>query len=59
LRQAIKAEYHVAVLPLRADLQVKFNETRAWEWYRTVEGLPYGYVRLTLINFHDFYAFAL
>jgi hypothetical protein len=31
------------VLPLKAELRAKYNETAAYEWFRTVEFLPYGY----------------
>lgn len=30
-------------MPLRDDLHKKFNETAAYEWFQSVEGLPYGY----------------
>jgi len=33
----------VAWLPLNAEQRSKFNEERAIEWFKSVEGLPYGY----------------
>jgi hypothetical protein len=30
-------------LPLRDDIRAKFNNTAAYEWFKTVEGTPYGY----------------
>jgi len=30
-------------LPLAPEYQAIFNETAAIEWFKTVEGLPYGY----------------
>lgn len=30
-------------LPLRDDLRASFNETNVYEWFKTVEGTPYGY----------------
>jgi hypothetical protein len=40
---ANNAGFNVAVLPLKPELAAKFNETAAYEWFKTVEGLPYGY----------------
>ncbi|KAG9156783.1 hypothetical protein Leryth_024811 [Lithospermum erythrorhizon] len=37
---------HIALLPLHSDLRSKFNETAAWEYARSLEGLPYGYHNL-------------
>ncbi|GJX99559.1 hypothetical protein Tco_0356578 [Tanacetum coccineum] len=37
---------HIALLPLHPDLRAKFNETAAWEYARSMIGLPYGYHNL-------------
>lgn len=34
---------NVAVLPLRPEIREKFSNAKAAEWFKTVEGLPYGY----------------
>ncbi|XP_019194209.1 PREDICTED: uncharacterized protein LOC109188126 [Ipomoea nil] len=34
---------HIALLPLRADLRAKFNETAAWEYATSMDGERYGY----------------
>jgi predicted RecB family nuclease len=28
---------------MREDVRARFNVTAAWEWFKTVEGYPYGY----------------
>lgn len=33
----------MAVLPLAPEYRAIFNETAVIEWFKTVEGLPYGY----------------
>lgn len=40
------ANPHIALLPLHPELRAKFNETAAWEYARSMEGLPYGYHNL-------------
>lgn len=40
---ASSATYHVAVLPLAKQYADAFNETAFWNWYNTVQGMPYGY----------------
>lgn len=40
---AQNAGMNVALLPLRPEIREKFNNTAAVEWFKTVEGLPYGY----------------
>jgi len=42
-KQALNADFNVAVLPLRKEYAEKFNEQAAWEWFRRTEGMPYGY----------------
>ncbi|XP_031104565.1 uncharacterized protein LOC116008734 [Ipomoea triloba] len=37
---------HIALLPLRADLRAKFNETAAWEYATSMDGEPFGYHNL-------------
>ncbi|XP_019193100.1 PREDICTED: uncharacterized protein LOC109187366 [Ipomoea nil] len=36
----------IALLPLRPDLRAKFNESAAWEYAKTMDGLPYAYHNL-------------
>eukprot|EP00756_Hemistasia_phaeocysticola_P036574 Hpha_TRINITY_DN16649_c0_g12::TRINITY_DN16649_c0_g12_i1::g.182802::m.182802 len=37
------ADFQVVHLPLSAEARAKFNTTAALEWFRHVEGMPYGY----------------
>ncbi|KAI4388353.1 hypothetical protein MLD38_000687 [Melastoma candidum] len=37
------ANPHIALLPLHPDIRAKFNETAAWEYARSMDGMPYGY----------------
>lgn len=37
---------HIALLPLHPHFRAKFNETAAWEYARSMEGLPYGFHNL-------------
>jgi hypothetical protein len=41
--QAEKANYMVALLRLSEDYQSQFNEDQAVAWFKTVEGMPYGW----------------
>ncbi|RZC46316.1 hypothetical protein C5167_039276 [Papaver somniferum] len=34
---------HIALLPLHPDVRVKFNETAAWEYAKSMIGKPYSY----------------
>lgn len=43
VEQARNASFGVALLPISAELAPKFNESRFWSWFKTVEGMPYGY----------------
>jgi len=43
LKQAKAAGYNVAYLPLSAKYQKLFDEKKAYQWFKTVEGLPYGF----------------
>jgi hypothetical protein len=38
----MKANTHISYHPLREDLRKKFNKTKALEFYKTVDGKPYG-----------------
>lgn len=40
---ADNCDFHVAVLPLRQEYRDKFNLTAAQEWFKYMEGYPYGY----------------
>ena len=40
---ANNASFNVVVLPLKEEVSAKFNETAVYEWFKTVEGMPYGY----------------
>jgi len=48
VEQAHNADYNVVHLPLSAASRATFNETNAYEWFATVEGLPYGYNNMLL-----------
>lgn len=37
------AMYHVALLPIAPASAAAFNETAYWQWFYTVQGMPYGY----------------
>lgn len=43
LEYADAADMHMVHMPLSDENRKKFNETAAIEWFKTVEGLPYGY----------------
>jgi len=43
VKWANDASFNVVVLPLKAEIQAIFNETSAYEWFKTVEGMPYGF----------------
>jgi hypothetical protein len=43
LQLAKNSGYAVAIIPMKPEVRAKFNVTAAWEWYRSVEGMPYGY----------------
>lgn len=43
IQWAENASFNVAVLPLKPEVRAKFNETAAFEWFKSVEGMPYGY----------------
>ncbi|EGR27832.1 hypothetical protein IMG5_188030 [Ichthyophthirius multifiliis] len=42
-KYAKNAGFNVALLPLREEIRAKFNNKAASEWFKKVEGLPYGY----------------
>ena len=43
IKWADNASFNVAVLPLKAEIRAIFNETAVYEWFKTVEGMPYGF----------------
>lgn len=43
IKYANNADYNVVVLKLRKDLRKLFNVNKVIEWYKSVEGLNYGY----------------
>lgn len=51
---AAKAGYHVNVLPLNRNLSGRFDEAAFWQFFRTVQGMPYGYHNM-LYSFLDTY----
>lgn len=42
LELADKANFSVVILPLSQESSSAFNETVYWNWFRSVEGMPYG-----------------
>lgn len=34
---------HIALLPLHPEMRMKFNESAAWAYARSMSGKPYGY----------------
>ncbi len=42
-KSAFNADFNIAILPLKKEWAAKFNEDKAWEWFRQTEGMPYGY----------------
>lgn len=43
IQWADDASFNIVVLPLKPEVRAAFNSTSAFEWFKTVEGLPYGY----------------
>jgi len=43
VKYADNADFHVAVLPLSEEKRAKFNLAAAQEWFKSMEGYPYGY----------------
>jgi hypothetical protein len=43
LEQARAASYNFVHVPLSPEMRAKYNATSAYEFFKTVEGLPYGY----------------
>lgn len=43
MKNAENCDFHVAHLPLSDEMRKKFNETAAVEYFKEVQGLPYGY----------------
>lgn len=43
IQYAKNADFHVAHMPLRADIRAKFNEKAAQDFFFETEGVPYGY----------------
>lgn len=43
IQWADNASFNIVVLPLKPEVQALFNETAVYEWFKTVEGTPYGY----------------
>jgi|Transcript_37401 hypothetical protein len=40
---ADNASFNIALLPLKPEVRAKFNETAVYDWFKTVEGMPYGF----------------
>jgi len=43
MQQAQNASYLVALLPLDPKYSAQFNEDKAVQWFKSVEGMPYGW----------------
>jgi hypothetical protein len=43
LEYADDCDFHVVHMPLREEYRAKFDVEKANAWFKTVEGLPYGY----------------
>jgi hypothetical protein len=43
---------HMMWMPLSNEVSANFDEKAAYEWFKTVEGLPYGYHNM-LFNWID------
>lgn len=43
LQLGVAAEYHVGLLPLSAKYRAQFNSTNAWNFFKNVQGQPYGF----------------
>jgi hypothetical protein len=43
LRKAKLAGFNVVWLPLRKEFRDKYNETKAYEFFKTIEGVNYGF----------------
>jgi len=51
-KQANNADFNVVHLPLRDEYAEKFDEEKAWAWFKETEGMPYGF-RNFLFSFLD------
>eukprot|EP01138_Halocafeteria_seosinensis_P014845 gb/GECG01015155.1/.p1 GENE.gb/GECG01015155.1/~~gb/GECG01015155.1/.p1 ORF type:complete len:584 (+),score=51.41 gb/GECG01015155.1/:1-1752(+) len=52
VKLARNASYHVNFLPLAEEYSQKFDTDAYWKWFRTVEGMPYGFHNM-LYSFMD------
>jgi len=43
IQWADDASFNIVILPLKDEVRAAFNSTSAFDWFKTVEGLPYGY----------------
>jgi hypothetical protein len=43
LRYAEEASFNVVHMPLSKEARARFNQTAAENWFKKLEGLPYGY----------------
>lgn len=43
IQWAENASFNVAVLPLKDEVRAIFDEQAVYDWFKTVEGMPYGY----------------
>lgn len=43
MEYAVKADYNVAHIPLRKDLADKYDEEKVWEFFKEVQGMPFGF----------------
>lgn len=52
MQQAEAAGFSVVLLPLATQQSSAFDENKFWEWFGSVEGMPYGY-HVMLMSFLD------
>jgi len=55
ITQAVNASFAVVVLPLSKEASQAFSAVEFWKWFKTVQGMPYGY-HVMLYSFLDTYA---
>eukprot|EP00727_Mastigamoeba_balamuthi_P010720 m51a1_g6270 hypothetical protein (523) ;mRNA; f:143866-146043 len=52
---ADKAEYNAVLMPLAPEYRARLNVSAGVEWFRSVEGLPYGYQSFLAAGFDTIY----
>jgi len=43
MKAAQDAGFNVVHMPMKKELVEKYNEKAVWDWFKSVQGMPYGY----------------